>query len=90
MRGMHGTHSGVSIVSRTNLWLAANFRCPRHLRKQQVPKVQMSLRLARPIVPAFAACLLAVTATCAQAATDPLPSWNEGAAKARISRSCRP
>ncbi len=43
-----------------------------------------SLRPARPFVPAFAACLLAMAATCVQAATDPLPSWNEGAVKARI------
>jgi phosphoserine phosphatase len=35
-------------------------------------------------VPAFVACLLAISATCVQAATDPLPSWNEGAVKARI------
>jgi len=46
-----------------------------------VPK---SLRPARPFVPAFAACLLAMAATCVQAAIDPLPSWNKGAVKARI------
>ena len=44
----------------------------------------MSLRPTRPFVPAFAACLLAMAATCVQAAADPLPSWNEGAVKARI------
>ncbi len=43
-----------------------------------------SLRPARPFLPAFAACLLAMATTCVQAATDPLPSWNEGAVKARI------
>jgi hypothetical protein len=42
------------------------------------------IRPARSFVPAFAACLLALAATCVQAATDPLPSWNEGAVKARI------
>jgi len=46
--------------------------------------VQMSLHPARPFVPALAACLLSLAATCVQAASDPLPSWNEGAVKTRI------
>ena len=33
---------------------------------------------------AFAACLVALAATRVQAATDPLPSWNDGAVKTRI------
>jgi hypothetical protein len=46
--------------------------------------VQMSRRPARPLVLAFAACLVALAATCVQAATDPLPSWHEGAVKTRL------
>ena len=44
----------------------------------------MSLRPPRQFVFAGAACLLAMAVTRVQAATDPLPSWNEGAVKARI------
>jgi phosphoserine phosphatase len=44
----------------------------------------MSLRPPRQFVLACAACLLAMAVTRVQAATDPLPSWNEGAVKARI------
>jgi phosphoserine phosphatase len=49
-------------------------------------KVDMPLlhRAMRSLVPAFAAGLLSVAATLVQAATDPLPSWHEGAVKARI------
>ena len=46
--------------------------------------MQISLAPARPFVLACAACLVALAATRVQAATDPLPSWNDGAAKSRI------
>ena len=46
--------------------------------------MQISLAHARPFVLACAACLVALAATRVQAATDPLPSWNDGAAKSRI------
>jgi phosphoserine phosphatase len=36
-----------------------------------VPEVPQLLRPARPLIPAFAACLLALAATCVPAATDP-------------------
>jgi len=44
--------------------------------------VQISSRPGR--VPAIVACLLALAGINAQAAGDPLPSWNEGATKSRI------
>ena len=46
--------------------------------------MHMFHRAALSFVLACTACLLAMTATGLQAATDPLPSWNEGAVKARI------
>ncbi len=46
--------------------------------------MQKSLRRARPVVLVLVACLVASTAARVQAATDPLPSWNEGAVRARI------
>jgi len=42
------------------------------------------LLATRSFALALAACLLMLAAVRVQAATDPLPSWNEGAAKARI------
>jgi phosphoserine phosphatase len=46
--------------------------------------VQKSLRHARALMLACAASLVALAVTSVEAATDPLPSWNEGAAKARL------
>jgi phosphoserine phosphatase len=46
--------------------------------------VQISLGYARPFVLAAAVCLVVATASRVQAATDPLPSWSEGAVKNRI------
>jgi hypothetical protein len=46
--------------------------------------VQISLGHARQFVLASAVCLVVATAPRVQAATDPLPSWNEGAVKTRI------
>jgi haloacid dehalogenase-like hydrolase len=46
--------------------------------------VQKSLRYAHSLVLACAAGLVALAVTRVEAATDPLPSWNEGAAKARL------
>jgi len=46
--------------------------------------MQMLHRALLSFVLACAACLLSVAATRVQAATDPLPSWNEGAVKTRI------
>jgi phosphoserine phosphatase len=46
--------------------------------------VQTSFHAARPFLRAFAACLVALAVTSVEAATDPLPSWSEGAVKARL------
>jgi phosphoserine phosphatase len=46
--------------------------------------VQKSLRHARALMLACAASLVALAVTRVEAATDPLPSWNEGAVKARL------
>jgi phosphoserine phosphatase len=46
--------------------------------------VQISLRHGRRFALAFVACLVASTAARVQAATDPLPSWNDGVPKSRI------
>jgi phosphoserine phosphatase len=58
-------------------------RHPR-LKTNKELQVQMSLRHGRRLLLVLAACLVASTATRVQAATDPLPSWNEGAARTRI------
>jgi len=71
-------------VSPGKLWLAAVQRRHLRVRTDKELLVQISFGHARPFVLAFAACLAALAATRVQAATDPLPSWNEGAAKTRI------
>jgi phosphoserine phosphatase len=47
-------------------------------------QVQKSIPATRSSALAFAACLFALAGIRVQAATDPLPSWNEGAARTRI------